>query len=67
MDSFVRAGQKHRKCVNRHLKVYQDEVRDEVYRMMLSHHSRNTHNSNRNINKPQSNMSHTRQDTKGKT
>ena len=46
--------------VNRHLKVYQDEVRDEVYRMMLSHHSRNTRNSNRNINKPQSNMPYTR-------
>ena len=42
MDSSVKAGQKHRKCVNRHLKVYQDEVTDEVYRMMLSHHSRNT-------------------------
>ena len=60
MHRFVKAGQKHRKCVSRHLKAYQDGV----YRMMLRHHSRDTRNSNRNINKPQSNMSHTREDTK---
>lgn len=45
--SFVQIRQKRRKRVTRHSKVYGDGVRGEAHGMMLRHHSRNAHHSDR--------------------